>query len=364
MATPTLTLAQIYATLYGKEPTLEEIQSLVAHVENNQTDIAAFQGASTPGWNAAIDQRWHVSETSSSATAYTAAMADASGNALANGMFIFLNDINQNNTGSATLDVGSTDGAVAIKKVDFTNATPVSLDADDLDDSRPALLIYSGAASAWILMNPRPAESMPFRLTMLRTPGDTGTHTLNSKTTGFRIILCGGGGGGGGGHTTNNTSGGGGGGSGVAVVTGIADSGTSMPYTVGAKGVSGATSASPSSGTTGGTSTISYNSSPIATCVGGNGGTAGSANHGVGGGGSIATTGDILTRGQSGARGQLQQIGGEGGMPAGGFGYSGQPYYNGGSLAGELGGGASGQSDVVGSNADAGGGMIIIEEYR
>ena len=358
MATPTKTLTEIYATLLGKTPTIEEMRSLVAHVDNNQTDIAAFQGASTPGWNAAIDQRWSVVETSSSATAFTASMADASGNALVAGMWILLRSINQFNTGAATLDVGSTDGATPIKKMVGSDALN-ALDKYDLSTNVPALLMFTG--TNWLLLNPKPTDSVPLLTTLLSTAA-SGTHTLNSNTKYFSVEVVGGGGGGGGKDTDSSGAGGGGGGGGCSSVFLEANDGVSLPYTVGAGGTAGTNAATATAGGNGGTSTIDYNVTTVGTATGGTGGGAGNGtNSGSGGAGGAGSNGDINTDGQQG--GFDASNGGDGGDTSGRLGsgaiVSASAVVQ---KAGKLGGGGSGSASS-GTGVATDDGYILIKEY-
>lgn len=147
------TIAQILATTLGETPSYPKLLAMVQHLQTHESDISTLQGlvGGTAGWGAAIDSRWQLAETSASASAYTATVAYASGEALFTGLRFLLYDINQNNTGAATFNIGTTDGAVNIKKIDSTGAV-VALAADDLDANRPADIFYDG--TQWILLNP------------------------------------------------------------------------------------------------------------------------------------------------------------------------------------------------------------------
>lgn len=147
----TYSLATIKALPQGTTPWIEYMRSLVDHVTQNQSDIAAFSVGSAPGWNAAIDTRYSHAETGASATAFTIAMPDASGNNLYNGASIVVYNINQANTGAATLNVGSLDGALTIKKRNAAGSL-VDLEADDLVPNNPAILFFD--YPYWILLNP------------------------------------------------------------------------------------------------------------------------------------------------------------------------------------------------------------------
>lgn len=152
---PTYTAAEIIALAKGTANWYEYAKSGFQHVKNGQDDIstlqsAAFSGA-TPGWNAAIDTRWYVADTSSSTTTYTGATSPTAtgSDSLFAGYRIFFNPANSN-TGASTLNVSSSDAAVGIKKI--SGGAKVALVAGDLDDNSIHELVFDG--THWILLNP------------------------------------------------------------------------------------------------------------------------------------------------------------------------------------------------------------------
>ena len=152
MATPSETLAELLATPAGHTPTLTKLQDIIKHLQNHESDISGLSGGGAPGFGAAIDLRWIVQDSSSSSTAYTSTVTDATGNSLAAGQNYVLRSINQTNTaGAVTWNIGSLDGAVSVKKI-AVDGTLVDLDAGDLDPQLHALLHYDG--TYWVLMNP------------------------------------------------------------------------------------------------------------------------------------------------------------------------------------------------------------------
>ena len=158
---PTYSLAQVIALAKGTMNWYEYAKSVAQHGKNNQDDIstlqsAAFSGA-TPGWQAAIDLRWYVADTSSSTTTYTGVTKPSAtgSDSLFTGYFIIFKPAT-NNTGASTLNVASSDGAVDIKKI--TSGAKAALAAGDLDSDTYAELIFDG--TDWIMLN-APTNSMP-----------------------------------------------------------------------------------------------------------------------------------------------------------------------------------------------------------
>ena len=149
---PTYTAAEIIALAKGTANWYEYAKSGFQHVKNGQDDIstlqsAAFSGA-TPGWNAAIDTRWYVADTSSSTTTYTGATSPTAtgSDSLFAGYRIFFNPANSN-TGASTLNVSSSDAAVDIKKI--SGGAKAALAAGDLDDNGIYELVFDG--TDWIM---------------------------------------------------------------------------------------------------------------------------------------------------------------------------------------------------------------------
>lgn len=146
---PTYTTAQIIALAKGATNWYEYAKSGFQHVKNAQDDISALSGGGVPGWNAAIDSRWYVNDTSSSTTTYTGVTnPTATGSdSLFTGYRIFFNPANTN-TGASTLNVGTSDGAVNIKKI--SGGAKAELSAGDLDDNGIYELIFDG--TDWLMV--------------------------------------------------------------------------------------------------------------------------------------------------------------------------------------------------------------------
>ncbi len=147
---PTYSLTQIIALAKGTTNWHEYAKSGAQHGKNNQDDISALSGGGAPGWQAAIDLRWYVADTSSSTTTYTGVTKPTAtgSNALFAGYFIIFKPAT-NNTGASTLNVASSDGAVDIKKI--TSGAKAALAAGDLDSDTYAELIFDG--TDWIMLN-------------------------------------------------------------------------------------------------------------------------------------------------------------------------------------------------------------------
>jgi len=186
---PTYSLAQIIALAKGTTNWYEYAKSSAQHGKNNQDDISALSGGGAPGWQAAIDLRWYVADTSSSTTTYTGVTKPSAtgSNALFAGYFIIFKPAT-NNTGASTLNVASSDGAVDIKKI--TSGAKAALAAGDLDSDTYAELIFDG--TDWVLLNPpcTTYSAGDFKLDDLGTPDDntdldfsTSAHGLVPKGT-------------------------------------------------------------------------------------------------------------------------------------------------------------------------------------
>lgn len=180
--TPTYTTAQIIALAKGTTNWYEYAKSLAQHGKNNQDDIstlqsAAFSGA-TPGWNAAIDTRWYIADTSSSATTYTGVTSPSAtgSDALFAGYRIFFNPATTN-TGAATLNLGTSNGAVAIKKI--SGGAKAALEAGDLDDNGIYELTFDG--THWIMIAPPEFSSATARTWTAAQRGEI--TALTSATT-------------------------------------------------------------------------------------------------------------------------------------------------------------------------------------
>ena len=140
---PTYTTAQIIALAKGTTNWYEYAKSGFQHVKNAQDDISALSGGGEPGWNAAIDSRWYVSDTSSSTTTYTGVTnpTATSSDSLFTGYSIIFKPATTN-TGSSTLNLGTSDGAVTIKKL--SSGTLQNLSAGDVDSDAFYLLAFDG----------------------------------------------------------------------------------------------------------------------------------------------------------------------------------------------------------------------------
>ncbi len=147
---PTYSLAQVIALAKGTTNWYEYAKSGAQHGKNNQDDISALSGGGAPGWQAAIDLRWYVADTSSSTTTYTGVTKPTAtgSDSLFAGYFIIFKPAT-NNTGASTLNVASSDGAVDIKKI--SSGAKAALAAGDLDSDTYAELIFDG--TDWIMLN-------------------------------------------------------------------------------------------------------------------------------------------------------------------------------------------------------------------
>jgi|TARA_Y100000031_G_C8216967_1_gene383925 hypothetical protein len=140
---PTYTTAEIIALAKGTTNWYEYGKSIAQHLKNNSDDLASLSGGGTPGWNSAIDTRWYVADTSSSTTTYTGVTnPTATGSdSLAAGYSIIFQPATTN-TGSSTLNVGTSDGAVTLKKI--SSGTLQNLSAGDFDSDAFYLLAFDG----------------------------------------------------------------------------------------------------------------------------------------------------------------------------------------------------------------------------
>lgn len=126
--------------------------SICKHLKTHDDAIANLEVGSAPGVFAPYDTRFYVVETGFASNAYTASLSPvATGQALPTGYRIHFMPSTAN-TGAATLDVGSTDGALDIKKID-RSSTPAlaALVADDLRPSIPTLLEFDG--TQWVVLS-------------------------------------------------------------------------------------------------------------------------------------------------------------------------------------------------------------------
>ena len=168
----TYTVAQIIAIAKGETPWYDKVTDGWRHLKNVQDDVSNLSAGAAPGWNAAIDTRWFVADTSTSATTYTGTTTPAatSSDDLQAGYRILFDPAN-NNSGAATLNVASNDGAVDIKKI--ASGAKTALEADDMDSDTYADLIFDG--THWVMVNPPTDYTSP-----LTTKGDVFTRTSSA----------------------------------------------------------------------------------------------------------------------------------------------------------------------------------------
>lgn len=163
----TMTLAEIRATPLGKTPTIEELIAMVDHLIQHESDIGALTGGGDPGYNSSIDTRWLLTETGGAPDVYVATWPEAAGQNLVEGFNYWLHGQAQTNTGASTLNVGSLEGAVPIKKK--TPSGIQDLEAGDMP-LFGAYLYYSATNAAWLLINP--TNTGVKHITQTTTPTD------------------------------------------------------------------------------------------------------------------------------------------------------------------------------------------------
>lgn len=137
---------QIITTVKGKRIWYDRLVSLAQIVKQNQDDIGNLSVGAAPGVFAAYDTRFYVTESGFASGAYTAALSPvATGQALPTGYSILFVPATEN-TGSSTLDVGSTDGAVGIKK--YSSGSKADIATADLLVDEVVRLTFDG--TDWI----------------------------------------------------------------------------------------------------------------------------------------------------------------------------------------------------------------------
>lgn len=136
------TIGQIIAAAKAKRPWYDEFWSHAKITKQNTDDIGNLSVGAAPGFGAAYDTRFFVVEDSMASNAYVATLSPAAtGESLPTGYsIIFLPSTG--NTGASTLNVGSTDGAVDIKK--YSSGSKVALVSGDLQAGRPFRLTFDG----------------------------------------------------------------------------------------------------------------------------------------------------------------------------------------------------------------------------
>ena len=170
----TYTVAEIIAMTKGETPWFDKVSDGWRHLKNAQDDISAFSSGSAPGWSGAIDSRWYIADTSSSTTTYTGSTTPSAtgSDSLVAGYRVWFKAAN-NNTGAATLNVGSSDGATDIKKI--VSGAKAALDADDIDSDTFCDLVFDG--TDWILLNNPTTYTSP-----LTTKGDLFQRTSGADS--------------------------------------------------------------------------------------------------------------------------------------------------------------------------------------
>ena len=162
-----LTLAEILATPLGKTPVIEEMQSLVQHVLDNQQAIATAN-PSAETYRTGIDERYVMLELDGVANNYRSIMVGIDGMddedppaplypdgvTLYEGAkcWLYNDDVALvPNTGVCTFDAGTNDGAMPIKKIHPSGL--IDLSAGDIQPSGVAM-VFSDRFSCWVILNP------------------------------------------------------------------------------------------------------------------------------------------------------------------------------------------------------------------
>lgn len=137
----TYTIDQIIATPQGTTPWYTQFNDSMKHIKNTMDEVTALSGGGVPGFGAPLDTRYYVADTSASTTTYTGVTSPAATalDSIPTGYSIIFEPASAN-TGACTLNIGSADGAVSIKKV--SAGAKVALAANDLFGEVP--LIYDG----------------------------------------------------------------------------------------------------------------------------------------------------------------------------------------------------------------------------
>ena len=113
-------------------------------VKTLQGEVSVLEAGGTPQFGAAIDTRFVLVDTASSGTTYTATTAPAASGSdtiPTNWQRHFVPSTT--NTGAATLNIGSSEGALAIKK--YVDGNKIDLEAGDMAADVPMLLVFDGA---------------------------------------------------------------------------------------------------------------------------------------------------------------------------------------------------------------------------
>lgn len=142
------TLQQLYDTEAGTEPWYLEYQDIISFLASHAADISALSGGGTPAFGGPIDLRWYLADTASSGTTYTGSPANlpSGSDTVTTGQFYFFVPATTN-TGAATLNIGTVEGAIDFNKI--VDGVKSALSAGDLVALSPTFIIYDG--SDWIV---------------------------------------------------------------------------------------------------------------------------------------------------------------------------------------------------------------------
>lgn len=306
MSTPFHALSTLVARLRGHLDWYSDFNSLARHTKTINDAVANLSVGSAPGQFAPYDTRFYIVESGFSSNAYTAATSPvATGLALPTGwsaLFVFANA----NTGAATMNIGSTDGAVTIKK--YSSGSKADLGSGDIVVGLPTRMTFDG--THWVMqLIPAPVslagyatesyvnsaidaiDNMKFTV---HTAG--GTHNFNAGSLYAWVEVIGAGGGGGkpgSGGVVGIPGGGGGYCAKLINLSGI----SSATITVGTGGAGGTST----SGGNGGSSSYADGTSTL-TANGGNGGNGNSTSGAEGAAaGGTASGGTINYQGTAGS---------------------------------------------------------------
>jgi len=127
------TIDQIIALPQGTTPWYDQFVDAMKHIKNTQDDVSSLSGGGEPGFGALIDTRWFIVDSSGSTTTYTATTdpAASASDSIPTGYMVLFDPVNAN-TGASTLNIGSVEGAVSIKKIQ--NGSKVNLNSGDMAD--------------------------------------------------------------------------------------------------------------------------------------------------------------------------------------------------------------------------------------
>ncbi len=129
----TYSIDDVIALPQGTTPWYNQFVDSMKHIKNTMDDVSSLSGGGAPGFGALIDTRWYLVDTSSSTTAYTAVTSPAAtGSDSIPAGYMVLFDPASANTGACTLNIGSSEGAVSIKK--DVGGSKQDLAADDMTD--------------------------------------------------------------------------------------------------------------------------------------------------------------------------------------------------------------------------------------